>query len=127
MSYSRDNHLRRYRGKFREARLEQMRRYQKEHREEAYERGRQFRERTRAAVFDHYGWTCACCGRTDHLTIDHINGGGADHRERLFGRRHQGGVSFYRWLIKQDFPAGYQTLCQPCNMSKAGTEACRLH
>jgi hypothetical protein len=85
-----------------------------------------YRDRVRAEVFGHYGDACACCGRVDLLTIDHLTGSGAEHRRELFGSGHAGGVRFYAWLIRQDFPVGYQTLCQPCNTSKGNGECCRL-
>jgi hypothetical protein len=80
----------------------------------------------RAAVFDHYGWACACCGATENLTIDHVNGGGRAHRLTLFGNAEQGGTHFWRWLADQGFPEGFQTLCMPCNSSKRDTARCRL-
>jgi hypothetical protein len=74
-------------------------------------------------VFDHYGSSCRCCGSTERLTIDHINGGGEDHRRELGTK---GGSGMYRWLIASSFPEGYQTLCMPCNRSKSAGERCRL-
>ena len=75
----------------------------------------------RMNVLYHYGGNppkCACCG-VDHiefLCIDHINGGGNKHRKEinLFG-----GHNFYRWLIKNNYPSGFQVLCFNCNSSKA--------
>lgn len=89
---------------------------------------RAYRDRIRAAVFDHYGRVCACpgCGATGRLTIDHPGGDGNKHRAELFGNRRQGGVPFYRWLIRAGFPAGYVTMCRPCNNSKGDGLACRL-
>jgi hypothetical protein len=75
----------------------------------------------RAAVFDHYGRTCACCGVTGWLTIDHVNGDGKDRR-----LQHGRGGRFYRWLIRSGFPDGFQTLCFPCNRSKDTGERCQL-
>lgn len=89
-------------------------------------------ERTwlRNQVFDHYGRVCACpgCGATDNLTIDHPNGDGLAHRMEVFGGdgKQGTGKDFYRWLIKQGFPAGYQTLCASCNSSKQKGLACRI-
>lgn len=81
----------------------------------------------RDAVRDHYGWVCACCGSTERLQIDHIKGDGAEHRRELFGRaRGNGSARFYRWLIRQGFPEGYQTLCLSCNSSKNDGDRCRL-
>ena len=57
-----------------------------------------------------------------------MNGDGAQHREELFGTPRMGGVPFYAWLIKNNFPAGppLQVLCHPCNNSKHEGESCRL-
>lgn len=91
------------------------------------ERVRKHAELLRNAVFGHYGWTCACCGTSDGLTIDHVNGDGKAHREQLFsGKRGGQGSQFYRWLIKNNFPEGYQTLCRPCNASKKEGARCNL-
>jgi len=81
--------------------------------------------RLRAPVFEHYGWVCACCGSTEDLSIDHVRGGGRRHRLELFGRTGESN-GMYRWLIAQNFPDGFQTLCLPCNSSKADGEHCRL-
>jgi hypothetical protein len=80
----------------------------------------------RQAVFAHYGTVCACCGCTTSLTIDHVSGGGNSHRMELFGDPERGGTNFYRWLIRQGFPAGYQALCVPCNSSKGTGTLCAL-
>jgi hypothetical protein len=80
----------------------------------------------KARVFAHYGTACACCGATENLSIDHVNGDGGDHREELFGRRNGGGEQVWRWLVKNGFPDGFQTLCIPCNQSKRTGERCRL-
>ena len=86
---------------------------------------RKYRNATRIAVFEHYGTVCACCGGSQHLTIDHVDGNGDGHRRDLFGSR-QGGIPFYTWLIANGFPGGYQTLCRPCNTSKFTGGQCRL-
>lgn len=67
-------------------------------------------------VIGHYGGVCACCGETtiEFLCIDHVNGGGARHREKL---GMNGGVQFYRWLRRNHFPTGYRVLCSNCNLS----------
>lgn len=71
------------------------------------------------AVFDHYGRKCQCCGSYEVPTIDHIDGGGKEHRAEI------GGL-LYKWLVENDFPEGYQTLCRRCNSSKADTPGCRI-
>lgn len=64
-------------------------------------------------AFNHYGCKCSCCGETivDFLTIDHIGGGGNQHRKQL----PQGGHSIYRWLKKNNYPEGFRVLCFNCN------------
>ncbi len=111
----------------REARLEWQRQYREANREVLRARVAASEAKPRAAVFAHYGTACACCGTTGRLTIDHVNGGGAEHREQLFGTARKGGTPFYRWLIRQGFPDGYQVLCAACNASKQTGERCRIN
>ena len=61
---------------------------------------------------------CACCGESiyDFLAIDHINGGGNAHRKAV--TKGHGSTEFYRWLIKNNLPEGYQVLCHNCNYGK---------
>ena len=71
------------------------------------------------AVMSHYSGgapICVKCGITDIdvLTIDHINGNGSSHR-RAIGIE---GNFFYRWLIRNNYPKGYQALCFNCNIKK---------
>lgn len=103
------------------------REYQALNRQTLRDRATAKRRLDRDRVFDHYGRECACCTSTERLTIDHINGDGRQHRMQLFGRKQYGaGFFFYDWLIKNDFPDGYQTLCLSCNISKGDGPACRL-
>jgi hypothetical protein len=90
-------------------------------REQRRKWNRAYTARIRKAVFDHYGWSCAQCEATDRLSIDHVNEDGYEHRKELFGERggNRGGAfRFYGWLVKNDFPDGFQTLCIPCNTRK---------
>lgn len=99
-------------------------------RERDRQSGLKYRQRLRDAVFDHYGHACACCETTERLTIDHINGDGATHRQEILGAAGlHGGQSprFYAWLIRQNFPEGFQVLCRSCNRSKGGDDRCYLH
>lgn len=70
--------------------------------------------------------SCSCCGESnlDLLTLDHINNDGAEERRGLFGIHRFGGSSFYRTLIKRDFPPGYAVLCMNCNWSKGKHDIC---
>jgi len=76
------------------------------------EDGIAWRKSVRARIFAHYGKQCACCGFScqDFLTINHINGGGNQHRKEVGG-----GTIFYSWLIRHNFPSGFNTLCYNCN------------
>jgi hypothetical protein len=70
---------------------------------------------TRQSVLVAYGGACVCCGCDipEFLTIDHINGDGAKHREEGPGNR------IYRWLKKNGFPKNnFQLLCFNCNCAK---------
>lgn len=77
----------------------------------------------RDEAFRAYGGPkCVRCGETDPdvLQLDHINGGGTQHRKEI-------GEPLPHWLRKQGFPPGYQVLCANCNTKKArdaGRVAC---
>jgi hypothetical protein len=72
--------------------------------------------RVRQEALEHYGNNCACCGetRTEFLAIDHIEGGGNEHRRKL---NTKGGTSFYHKLRKLGWPGGLRVLCHNCNAS----------
>ena len=76
--------------------------------------------RRREAVISHYSSgtnVCACCAEDefDFLTIDHIYGGGNKHRREA----KIGNGKTYQWLIKNNFPDGFQVLCWNCNCGRA--------
>lgn len=87
---------------------------------------RRSRAKIRNAVFDHYGWLCKCCNekRVEFLTIDHINGDGAAHRRKLGGGKNRAYGNIYGWLVRNNFPEGFQTLCYNCNCSKGRVGYC---
>ena len=118
----------------RELARERQRRYRELHPERVVESritrkdqqreyNRQRYANARSKIFDHYGWSCACCGSIERLTIDHVDGNGSEHRAAIGGLT---GIPFYLWLIRNGFPAGYQTLCDPCNRSKNRGQICEL-
>jgi hypothetical protein len=106
----------------REAARQSMHRWRITNNEAARERDRRWYESYKTQVFDHYGRACACCGATERLNIDHVNGDGKRHREELKGSS----KAFYHWLIVNGFPDGFQTLCAPCNVSKRNGPRCRI-
>lgn len=69
----------------------------------------------RRTVMANYGDKCACCseGTLEFLAIDHIDGGGNQHRTEVGG-----GAKFLRWLRDNGYPAGFQILCHNCNLAK---------
>jgi hypothetical protein len=58
---------------------------------------------------------CVLCGeRHDQfLCIDHIDGGGTQHRAEVGT-----GTNFYLWLRHEKFPKGYRVLCHNCNFKE---------
>jgi len=81
---------------------------------------RHYRE-LRLGVLAAYGNKCACCGETCErfLAIDHIHGGGNQHRKKVFGVHSACGPVFYRWLRNEGYPKDdFQILCHNCNMGK---------
>jgi hypothetical protein len=95
-------------------------RYYVDHREGALESiklsGKTMREIQRVSALMYYSggtMTCACCGEGTYefLAIDHVNGGGSQHRKTVKGH-------VVRDICRNDFPDGYQVLCHNCNMAK---------
>jgi hypothetical protein len=69
----------------------------------------------RYLIIEHYTnglMSCACCEESnlEFLSIDHINGNGANHRKEI-------GVRLEQWLWKMGFPEGFRILCHNCNQS----------
>lgn len=71
----------------------------------------------RNLCLNHYGNKCEVCGSTKDLQIDHINGIVVEDRKRT-------GVKFWRWLVKNNFPTGFRTLCCNCNLLDGQIRIC---
>ena len=74
---------------------------------------KKYYENTKIAALRHYSGgipSCACCGELEKmfLVIDHMNGGGGQHRKAISGH-------ISTWLKRQDYPDGYRVLCHNCN------------
>lgn len=81
-----------------------------------HNRQKQRREaKLRKDVIQRYGGKCHCCEETEYrfLTIDHIDGGGTEHRKKV-GQ----GYKFYLWLRNHSYPEGFQILCWNCNCAR---------
>lgn len=87
-------------------------------RETSRQRDKENRIKLKLEVLGYYSSgepRCSCCGNKyiHHLTIDHVDGGGAEHRKQM-----KGGSEFYRWLKKNNYPPRFQVLCFNCNSAK---------
>jgi len=83
------------------------------------------RSKLKPQVINHYSNglnKCSCCGEKhiEFLSIDHIDGGGNIHRKSI----HKSGVDFYRWLIQNKYPNGYQVLCMNCQFGTIRGKIC---
>lgn len=75
----------------------------------------------RLEVIEAYGATCVCCDekRIQFLTLDHIQGGGGAHRQRLGAR----GV--YNEVKRLGFPRDtFRLLCMNCNFARRFGKQC---
>ena len=61
--------------------------------------------------------TCRWCGHgdLDVLCVDHVADNGVQHSKEC---GYRGGNSLYKWIIKNDYPEGFQILCYNCNSKK---------
>ncbi len=79
-----------------------------------------WRLKRRVAVLKYYSKNekpfCKCCGESqlEFLAIDHIKG----FRNSGVKREIRGGTNVVEWLIKNNFPIGFQVLCHNCNLAK---------
>ena len=75
--------------------------------------GREYVERLRNDVITGYGSKCVCCGERNKvfLTLDHVNGGGRQHRIK-------DSLGPYRDARYRNYPPDYALLCMNCNWAK---------
>lgn len=77
-------------------------------------------------IIDAYGGKCECCGEItfEFLTIDHINGDGAEHRRQIGGK----GRRLYAAIKAEGFPKDrYRLLCFNCNIALGFYGYCPHH
>ena len=94
--------------------------YRQKHAQRIYEKESAYKHAVKLEVFERYCGgepKCQGCGFSDlrALTIDHINGGGAEHKRKI-GRTN--GTSFYRWIRDNGYPDDLQVLCMNCQWIK---------
>lgn len=99
---------------------ERIAEFNRQHKSEIKDYNRRRNQEIKRQVFEAYGGCfCVCCKEANFafLTIDHIEGKGNIQRQQLGDQGR--GMNFYRWLIKNDFPEGYQVLCFNCNCGRS--------
>jgi DNA mismatch repair ATPase MutS len=101
--------------------LGRLRKSIEHHREYHKNYQKQYHTNLKQKVLNHYGKICKICGETDikKLCTDHIHEDGRNHREELSLKAEGFNTQFYSWLIKNNFPEGFQTLCITCNSRKS--------
>jgi hypothetical protein len=92
----------------------------KEDREKHVDYYRKRVQKAKLIAFKHYSPELKCqkCGFTNMraLTIDHMNGNGRKHRIEIGVNSSAGAM--YEWLIRNNYPEGYQVLCMNCQFIK---------
>lgn len=90
--------------------------------EKVKETARKIKQSNRLLVINHYSKEnkCVCCGESNikFLTIDHINNNGAEHRKQIKNDHLAG------WLVRNNYPEGFQILCWNCNEGKKIYKIC---
>ena len=107
-----------YYQKYRDIYIARAAQWSEENKEKSRAIKRAWNYRLKIEVLTRYGnGQCVCvqCGenRPPCLSIDHINGNGADHKKKMVGPSH-----FYQWLKNNNWPLGFQTLCMNCQWIK---------
>lgn len=123
----------------RKKQLDADKRYYKKHQKERIKYSRIYRKKNKKIltikdkkkyqerkyrVLYHYSngkLICSCCKETIYgfLTLEHPNNDGAKHRKEIGGS-----FAMYKWIIKNNFPKGFQVLCMNCNAAKSWYGKC---
>jgi len=85
--------------------------------------GSSYRVTLRREMIAAYGGVCTCCQESHHqfLSLEHMNGDGAAHREKV-GRNAQAQLVD---LKNRGWPKdGYTVLCFNCNIAKGAHGTC---
>ena len=104
---------------------EKKKEYYKNNKKKCIENSKKYNKKYRKVVINHYTkgkntcmWYEGCdITDPDMLAIDHINNDGAEHRRKVGGS----GNIVVKWLIKNNFPLGFQILCCNHNQKKGNT------
>jgi hypothetical protein len=88
-------------------------RHQTWYRDKHLEIQKRYHRKLKLELITAYGGKCECCGESkfEFLQLDHVNGGGAQHRKKLT-------IHMSSHLKKMGYPKGdYRLLCANCNSS----------
>lgn len=92
-----------------------------ESKERKRERMQRYKAKLKHSALMRYGAVCAKCGERDEslLELDHVNGHGNAHRDKLFkyGHASPGGWNFYLSLKKLGYPSEpkLEVICRNCH------------
>ena len=95
---------------------ENARLYAQQNKTKVHAYGKQYRKSLKVQAFQAYGGAnCACCGENhiEFLSIDHMNGGGNEHRRQIGLKA----AHPYKWLKDHNYPSGFRVLCMNCNFA----------
>ena len=103
------------------------RKFYKQYREKRVAAMREKQWRTRVQCLQAYSpgkLACACCEEDtlEFLTLDHVKDRKRDGGVRVGGDR--SGQTLISWLIRMNFPPGFQVLCYNCNCSRSKYDRC---
>lgn len=99
-------------------------RYSKSDKNIQLTRASEIRKERKIRIFKYYGGICSCCGESElmFLALDHIDGGGNEHRRVIGNNKNNrcgsSSTQFYKWVEKNNYPDFLQILCHNCNMGK---------
>ena len=99
--------------------------YLTRHRAKRIQEHKEAHQRLKIEVFKAYGGPkCSCCGefRLEFLSIDHVNGGGRQHRQQVYGKKDGGNL--YAWIKGNGYPHGFRVLCFNCNCAHGFSGYC---
>ena len=103
---------------------EKLRRVKRGKSDEEKQKAKQRCLRRKIEILKHYSivpWAQCCWSGcsvvdVDMLTLDHIENDGNAHLD-VSGRRYSG-TGLYQWIIKHQYPTGFQTLCMNHQLKK---------
>ena len=113
-----NEYMREYYKKNKDKMIARVHRYRASNFDKVSKYKREYWKRLKMVVLEHYGGNppkCACCGEdtSEFLELDHINNGGNEQRRKIGW-----GTRFYLWIVRNNFPSGFQVLCANCNQGR---------